>query len=284
MNGTKFGEFLEEIVFDYDYYDEEDSAWGEVFGTAEEWGKRKKRAIENLKRQRLARKKRDNGSRRYGGKGKGSAMMGKAMEGMSRGEKMSFMAATGLQGLMMMDNQEMRMPKILQQIPSCLKQILWSPDDSSDGFICSKLTLDFKEKVREIMMIVLKREIPTSIFEVDWESIGYAIEKSSVFDEVGAVAMTKALLPIEAADISQILKPIRKMWETIEKNETDTQNRKILSLVTALMNAIDTEEVRKNVADMARSMQGKLVDKFKLSLLHDIRNGDLEKGHGRAHW
>ena len=70
MNGTKFGDFLEDIV--YDDYDEEESAWGEVFGDAEEWARRKKRAILDIKQKRIAREKRQIG-------------MGQGMDGSGNG-------------------------------------------------------------------------------------------------------------------------------------------------------------------------------------------------------
>merc|ERR1719450_2084332 len=69
LNGTKFGDFLEDIV--YDDYDEEENAWGDVFGDSDEWGPRKKRR----------RKKRQSGFE----------LMGDEMEGMSRGERMTYM-------------------------------------------------------------------------------------------------------------------------------------------------------------------------------------------------
>merc|ERR1719318_1468008 len=115
LNGTKFGDFLEDIV--YDYYDEEESAWGEVFGDTEEWGRRKKREIEQKQ---YARRKRQSGKVQY------MEMMDEGMENMSQGEKVAFMAAQGLQGLMMMDHFDTgKMPKFMNEIPSCLKQILW---------------------------------------------------------------------------------------------------------------------------------------------------------------
>lgn len=260
LNGTKFGDFLEDIV--YDDYDEEESAWGEVFGDTEEWGRRKKREIEQKQ---YARNKRGSG------KGQLMGMMDEGMEDMSQGEKVAFMAAQGLQGLMMMDHFDTgKMPRFLSEIPSCLKQILWSPDDSNEGFICSKLPMDFKERIREILMMILKKDIPTSLFEIDWETIGENVERSGVFKEVANIAMTKIMLPLEASDITEMMKPLRELWTTIEKNETSTENKKVLKLVSAFMDAVNTEEVHENVADIARDVQEMVILKKSMAIMTGV--------------
>ena len=78
----------------------------------------------------------------------------------------NFMAAMGLQGVMIMDVAKMdrhnRMPKIVRELPGCAKQILWAPDKNPRGFICSKLSKDLRGRIRELMMIVLRKEIPTT--------------------------------------------------------------------------------------------------------------------------
>jgi len=258
LNGTKYGDFLEDIV--YDDYDEEEMAWGDIFEDSDEWGRRKKRAVDAKNKKQMNRVKR----------GMGQGML-EGMEGSSRGEKMAFMAAAGLQGLMMMDRFDSgKMPRFLSEIPTCLKQILWSPEDTDEGFICSKLPMDFKERIREIMMMILKKDIPTSLFEIDWEDIGDKIERSGVVKEVAKIAMTKMMLPLEVTDIAEMIKPIREMWTKIVKNETSTNNLKVLKLVTALMDAIERQEVLENVADIARDMQEMVILKKGMAMMTGV--------------
>merc|ERR1711963_920464 len=91
--------------------------------------------------------------------------MGLADE-MEMGEKVNFMAAMGLQGVMIMDlakfDRRNRMPTIVKELPGCVKQILWAPDKSPRGFVCSKLSKELRGTIRELIMIVLRKEIPTN--------------------------------------------------------------------------------------------------------------------------
>jgi len=250
LNGTKFGDFLGEIVGsyddyldDWDSYDDSEDMLGEVFGGALEWSERKKRQA-------------------------GMGEMEEATEDMGKGEKIVFMAAMGLQGFMMMDRLKPgKLPRFLEDIPSCLKQILWAPEDTDNGFICSKLPMAFKEKIREIVMMILKREIPTSFFEVDWEAIGNNAKHSKAFEKVAKIAMTKAMLPLEASDISEMIQPIKELWTEIEKNQTNTENLPILKLVSSMLDAIDTEEVHATVADIGRDIQGMVIMKKGMAVL-----------------
>merc|ERR1719219_3298836 len=122
---------------------------------------------------------------------------------------------------MMMDKFDTRnMPRFLSEIPSCLKQIIWSLDDSNEGFICSKLPMHFKEKIREILMMILKNDIPTSLFEIEWEEIGERIDRSGFFKKVAKLAVSKAMLPLEAGDVKEMMAPVKDMWNQVEKNET----------------------------------------------------------------
>jgi len=256
LNGTKFGDFLEDLV--YDDYDEEENEWGDIFGDSDEWGRRKKREIELQKR-----KKRQTEM--------GQGMMGDDMEEMSRGERFAFMASRGLQGMMMMDKFDTRnMPRFLSEIPSCLKQIIWSMDDSNEGFLCSKLPMHFKEKIREILMMILKNDIPTSLFEIEWEEIGDRIDRAGFFKKVAKVAMSKAMLPIEVSDVKDIMSPINNMWKEVERNETSSKNKRILKLVSALINALNADDVQENIADIARSVQEMVIMKKGMALLTGV--------------
>merc|ERR1711892_355245 len=60
LNGTKYGDFLEDIV--YDDYDEEEMAWGDIFEDSDEWGRRKRRAVDAKNNKQMNRVKRGGGN------------------------------------------------------------------------------------------------------------------------------------------------------------------------------------------------------------------------------
>ena len=239
MNGTEFGEVLEDVVYDYDY-NQEENAWGDVFSESSAW--RRKRST----REKQTRFVRNSARESSGGPGR------EAQEGLAG------MAQMGLQGFLMMDqvNQGARLPRFLAEIPSCLKQILWETETADNGFICSKLPSSLKSNLRKLMLKVLKRQIPESLFKVDWERVGEKIENSGVPERVAKIVMGKLMTPLEAADVREVLVPIRSFWSGLVRNETNVETKRILEVVEALLAALDTEIVHGLVADIAREVQG----------------------------
>ena len=47
-----------------------------------------------------------------------------------------------------------RVPKILKEVSRCILQILWSPEEKPTGFICSKLSIDMRTNIREIVHMI----------------------------------------------------------------------------------------------------------------------------------
>ena len=97
---------------------------------------------------------------------------------------------------------------------NCLIQILWNIDGKYKGKECSKLSQDLGKKVRKLLFMILKKELPSSLFFLDFEKImkefmsrGQELEK-----DAKTLAM-KFLLPITGEDLREILTPIVKIFE-----------------------------------------------------------------------
>merc|ERR1719348_1393767 len=82
---------------------------------------------------------------------------------------MAMMGSKMLQGFLMMSQRDKsRMPKVLRELPECLTQLLWSPDEEPQGTLCAKLPVKLRGKVREVMMMVLKKDLPQRLMKMDW--------------------------------------------------------------------------------------------------------------------
>ena len=246
LNGTAYANILADYVYE-DSYDESESMWDNVFG---DFKKRKKRQA------RMKRSMVDDVLEDMGDMGDIKDLT----EDMEMGERVNFMAAMGLQGVMIMNMGKIgrgnRMPKIVRELPGCAKQILWAPDKTPRGFLCSKLSKDLRVRIRELMMIVLRKEIPTTVFDMDWEEYGQFIGKSGIEKDLLKIAMTKAAAPIGVEDLRELMRPIKRLFTQLLDKEDDTSKKNVLKVIGGLIDAIDKEDVYEQLADIIREIQG----------------------------
>ena len=246
LNGTAYANILADYVYE-DSYDESESMWDNVFG---DFKKRKKRQA------RMKRSMVDDVLEDMGDMGDIKDLT----EDMEMGERVNFMAAMGLQGVMIMNMGKIgrgnRMPKIVRELPGCAKQILWAPDKTPRGFLCSKLSKDLRVRIRELMMIVLRKEIPTTVFDMDWEEYGQFIGKSGIDKDLLKIAMTKAAAPIGVEDLRELMGPIKRLFTQLLDKEDDTSKKNVLKVIGGLIDAIDKEDVYEQLADIIREIQG----------------------------
>ena len=252
LNGTAYANILADYVYE-DSYDESESTWDDVFG---DFKKKRKRRQARMKRSMVE----DVLEGTLEDMGDMKDLMG-VTEDMGMGERVNFMAAMGLQGVMIMDVAKMdrhnRMPKIVRELPGCAKQILWAPDKNPRGFICSKLSKDLRGRIRELMMIVLRKEIPTTtVLSMDWEEYGKFIGKSGVDKDLLKIGMTKAAAPIGVDDLRELMGPIRRLYTQLLDKEEDTSKKNVLKVIGGLIEAIDKEDVYELLADIIREIQG----------------------------
>ena len=251
LNGTAYANILADYVYE-DSYDESESTWDDVFGDFKKRKRRQARMKRSMVDDVLEGTLEDMGDMKD--------LMGMA-EDMEMGERVNFMAAMGLQGVMIMDmakiDRHNDMPKIVRELPGCAKQILWAPEKTPRGFICSKLSKDLRGRIKELMMVVLRKEIPaTTVLEMDWEGYGKFIGKSGIDKDLLKIAMTKAAAPIGAEDLRELMGPIRRLYNQLLDKEADTSKRNVLKVIGALIDAIDKEDVYELLADIIREIQG----------------------------
>ena len=279
LNGTAYANILADYVYE-DSYDESENMWDDVLG----FRRRKRRETTRVKRS-MVDDMLEGTMEDMGGM---EDLMGLADE-MEMGEKVNFMAAMGLQGVMIMDlakfDRRNRMPKIVKELPGCVKQILWAPDKSPRGFVCSKLSKELRGNIRELIMIVLRKEIPTAPIDMAKDWMGYVefIAKSGVEKDLLKIAMTKAASPVGADDIRELMGPIRKLYKQVLDKETDPSKKKVLGVIGGLIDAIDKDEVYEVLAAIIREIQSKF---FNTSPNNNSfsRSCDLQKANANANW
>merc|ERR1719228_341317 len=64
-----------------------------------------------------------------------------------------------------------------------------------------------------------------------------------------------------------MMAPVKDIWNQVEKNETSTKNKKILKLVSVFIDALNTEEIHENVANIARDIQEMVIMKKGLAMM-----------------
>jgi len=131
--------------------------------------------------------------------------------------------------------------------------MLWAPMEKGKGFFCSKLSEGFKTKARDIMKMVLKKKIPETILNIDWDSYGEIIKESDILEEIDTIVMTKGVLPIEVEDIEEVVAPIKTVYRKILDSEEDDEHRKIIEILGELIDSV--EYVYEDIASLAREIQ-----------------------------
>merc|ERR1712192_2536 len=168
-------------------------------------------------------------------------------------------------------DRDNKMPKIVRELPGCAKQILWAPDKNPRGFICSKLSKDLRGRIRELMMIVLRKEIPTAtVLDMDWEKYGKLISRSGIDKDLLKIGMTKAAAPIEVDDLRELMGPIRNVYTHFLDKEDDSSKKNVLKIIGGLIEAIDKEDVYKLLADIIREIQGFVIFKKPMPMLTGV--------------
>jgi len=173
-------------------------------------------------------------------------------------EDMKTMMSMGLAGFLMMEPEELDLPRQLRDVPQCLKEILWESDEETR--LCSILPKSLKTKIREIMLKVLKQDVSTNYFIVDWEKLDRKIDKDDI-DKLVQKVLSKISVPLNVTDISEIVNMAKNIWLKIVNQETDADKKKILNLVTGLFKAIDDNNVYLNIARIANKIQAAVLKK-----------------------
>ena len=143
------------------------------------------------------------------------------------------------------------------KVSKCLIQILWTKDGKYEEEMCSKISLDLGKKVRKLLFMILKKELPSSLFFLDFEIImkefmsrGQELEK-----DLKTLAM-KFLQPITGEDLREILTPIVKIFE-----KPIFGNENIDNLFNGILRFIIKTESLNKLSAIIRQIQKEIIMK-----------------------
>ena len=224
LNNTELGYILEGYVFDSGNNEEED-LWSSVFG---DYGSflRKKRQIDS-----------DN-------------------EDIFGTENPSLMLSMGLQGFLMMDEDEL--PPGMIEVATCVNEILWEAEEQNK--LCSMIPKSLKDKIREVLMMVLKQNISPKFFSLDFKGLMNSVDNDDI-DKIIQKAMGKVMTPITSEDVGEMLEEVGTLWNKVVNKESNTESKQVLNLVSDLIQAINDQPILENIARVGAEVQGMMMRK-----------------------
>ena len=231
LNGSDIGGKLEENLFESGY-DEESDGWASVFGDTSSFmgKKRKKRQVGDFDKM--------------------------------DPKEMKNLASMGLQGLMIMDPDDFKLPRPLRhlrhEIPMCLKEILWESDGNSR--LCAEIPDKLKEKLRDLMMMILKQDISTNFFTLDWLSVASSFENAQdEFKEIGKGIISKVMVPIKVNDLMELLESVNKLYKKVVIDKAkDNGSKALLMLVVDLIDVLKDDAILDEIVGLINRIQGLL--------------------------
>ena len=168
-------------------------------------------------------------------------------------EDMQAMMSMGLQGFLIMDGRELE--HIFVEIQTCLKEILW--ESETENRLCSILPTSLKDKIRQIMMLVLKQDVSIGFFNLK-DNVGGIMtsigEQNQDIQSLARAVMSKAMVPITSTDLAEILRSAKQIWSRVVQANGQV---KVLKLVTGLLDSVNDENILSSVAKTVNKVQGK---------------------------
>ena len=138
---------------------------------------------------------------------------------------------------------------------NCWIQILWNTDGKYEGKECSKLSQDLGKKVRKVLFMILKKELPSSLFFLDFEKImkEFMSRCQDLEKDAKTLAM-KFLQPITGEDLIEILTPIVKIFE-----KPIFGNEKLDIMLNGILRFIIKTESLNKLAAIVRQVQKEII-------------------------
>ena len=222
FNNTEIGYILENYVFDSSFNEEQDR-WDDVFAGGF-----------FTRRKRQAREKDDK----------------------DKPENLALMLSIGVQGFLIMNEDEL--PPGISLVSSCLNEILWESEEQNK--LCSLLPKSLKEKIRNVLMMILKQTLSPKFFNLDFEGLMDAVDKADIEKLIEKI-MGMAFAPITREDVSEIIDEVLNLWKKVVNKEKDAENKKTLKLVSDLVQAINDEPILDGIASIGSEVQGMMMRK-----------------------
>ena len=143
----------------------------------------------------------------------------------------------------------------LSEDTNCWNQILWNKEGKYKGEMCSKISQDLGKKLRKLMFMILKKELPSSFFFLDFENImkEFISRGQELEIEAKTLAM-KFLQPITREDLKEILTPIVQIFE-----KPIFGNEKIDIMFNGILRFIIKTESLNKFAAIVRQVQKEII-------------------------
>ena len=109
-------------------------------------------------------------------------------------------------------------------------------------------------------MLVLKREISPKFMKINWPELMESLADSDFAKELMQTVMSKVMVPVEEADILEVLTLVKDNWKKAVEREKDPESKAILNLVTDLLTSLESPKIVSLVTEVVRQIQGELVE------------------------
>ena len=106
--------------------------------------------------------------------------------------------------------------------------------------------------------MVLKQEVSTNFFSLDWKSVVSSVEKAKdELEVIGKDIIRKVMVPIEQNDVTELLDSVKNIYKKVViDNVKDNESKKLLMLVVDLIDVIKDDEILDDIVYLINKIQG----------------------------
>ena len=182
--------------------------------------------------------------------GKGNKTKKRQSEGKNKKEKNKKMSVQGALQMMMMMAEDKRAPAIVKDISLFLREMIFSPDSESTSRIGSKIPDKLKGEMREVVMMLLKEQMPLEVLSLEAKMIS---EMGKSFMKI----MLHSMLPITKDDVKAIFDKTSKVMKNKTNSEEDSEKKKVWELVSKIYETtVNNDKVQSDLEKVLKRVQG----------------------------
>ena len=181
--------------------------------------------------------------------GKGNKTKKRQSEGKNKKEKNKKMSVQGALQMMMMMAEDKRAPAIVKDISLFLREMIFSPDSESTSRIGSKIPDKLKGEMREVVMMLLKEQMPLEVLSLE----------AKMISEMGKSFMKimHSMLPITKDDVKAIFDKTSKVMKNKTNSEEDSEKKKVWELVSKIYETtVNNDKVQSDLEKVLKRVQG----------------------------
>ena len=160
------------------------------------------------------------------------------------------MSIQGTLQMMMMMGEDKRAPAIVKDISLFMREMIFTPHDDSTSRIGSMIPDKLKGEMREVVMMLLKEEMPLEVLSLEAKMI-FNMGKS-------LIKIMHSMLPIAKDDVKDIFDKTSKVMTNKTNSEEDPEKRKVWELVSKIYETcVNNNEVKSNLEEVLKRVQGR---------------------------